>query len=1486
MSDNNNDIMKLGLDAQQLRQEAIRVVNALGRINDATAQTVASFKMSESQMAQYNTTASKTATTVMQLARATESRASAAEREVRAMAKAIALQNRYSDGVARFLANSALGKSGMRVIPRATTDATTIAALSQQQRMAASWSDKYNKTQGDGLRLNPLPRTSTINTADAAAEAAASRAARASQASSRAAQAAADKMAKSIANAEKAQAALNKKTNEFHMSWRSIGRLVGVQMLHKAVYALVGQIQEGIRYSIELQKSISEIQTIQGNKPLSFETWMGGSREMSDKWGSDMLKQTEGIYQTLSNQITKGFGAIDFMNEANALAVTTVSAVDVAVKALTGTMNAYGMSVGQTREVSAKFFKTVELGRVRLIEMEDLGRVAGLANKLNISFEELLASISMMTRRGIPATTQMTLMRNIVMKLIKPTKEMSNVLRELGVRTGEEAIAIYGLAGFMSELEERTKGSTTELGQLWGRVRSMTGAALFDKAGIKDFVKDLDQIQNSMASFEVGQKRVMETTGKQLEIELTKIKNFFREGIASSFISWTDKANNGVLSLSDSVIGVSQVMITMVPMALIYELGLLATKLRSVNAAMMLIKTSSGVAGGVIAGAFVLAAYAMRQLVFEAEITRDRMIKAYDALSKASMNYRKDTIRELNRVTEVIKEHQREAQKVALEANAKNRALYTRHFDDRIKVEEGIRDRVKEIIGEITDAQRDHISTLQSEYGKLISGIEQASSRIIGIQRGAAEKLFDISLDDKGYQAQLGMMMAQANAMYHEAQKARDAGDYEGMNYYIDQMTSVYDKVISIQKRAKEELQSLREKQRKEDADYSDAMNEIHRKLTDDKDKLTEGQVRDLESKRARATEEHTLKVREMAKEEKRITIEKSKQRSFESDIERIKEKQIRLLEQTKAKQEADKKVKEEELATAKKELADAIIRVSRWEKFDPDSIGEATAEKVTEVFDNYVETLDALVGYIRQYKPDMDTAPFDESKGNMAAAAEAQRQVIASDAKGTEITDDFNKKNEALTKANDAAVRAQDTVTQSLAVITKAMTQWSALGDQNYNTWTSALSYGTMQKDRGKAADAFSAVHAFNINPEMQKNTEAFTAALVTAREQLLRLAKETSDDESRGMFKQGAMAADVLINNKGAVNKAIRDVQVLGAEARANTPDFPVRKPTAEENKFFAANPKTAGMADPTTDSIVMNPNNRLSSDELASVLWNEAGRLLMAKGGLTPSFDITPEQRKAFAGYSDDDQMIRETIASRVMTGDPSVQSPTEEQHAFAQKLMQAVWAEYASAQVPTFEQRSLTEKTQTAQQARATIIEALKVGMSVSQGDLKNNSSIYRPESLKEAQGVLATALSTMSGNGDGKYLDTELKNASKALERIAAALLDPDMQAKLLGGSDAIGFSDDERQNARGATRFVDLQLSIEALNKTIQNRGTGPIEGTTGPKNGSGAGADGQPLSSIDVGDINIYISNPVEKIDGSVLVSQIKTAIRQGSLS
>ncbi len=321
--------------------------------------------------------------------------------------------------------------------------------------------------------------------------------------------------------AEKTQ----KASKQMILSWQSVIRIFTIQVIHRAVTRVSNALFSTVAAARKFEISISEVETIADTVGLSFDALADQARQAAIAIGQPLDVVVEAQYQLLSNQVGNATESLIAFEASQRLALVGVTPLNSAVALITGTLNAYGAAVGGADVLSAKLFKTVELGRVRISEMGDsLGRVTVLASQLGISIDEVLASIATLTIQGVKASDAMTQILNVQLKLIRPTDALKEAMASLGFASAEAGIQAFGYQGFLQVLRDTTDGTASSVGELFGRVRATRGVMGKTGAAAEKYAKNLEAIKNATSDLlDEKLSLIFETNAKQVEIELNKL---------------------------------------------------------------------------------------------------------------------------------------------------------------------------------------------------------------------------------------------------------------------------------------------------------------------------------------------------------------------------------------------------------------------------------------------------------------------------------------------------------------------------------------------------------------------------------------------------------------------------------------------------------------------------------------------------------------------------------------------------------------------------------------------------------------------------------------------------------------------------------------------------------------------------------------------------------------------------------------------------
>lgn len=413
--------------------------------------------------------------------------------------------------------------------------------------------------------------------------------------------------------------AVNKASDSLVLSWKNAARVFQFIILHRAFMSLAFSIRQGVSDAKEFSIRIAEIQTISSKAATSAGQWASTIRSLSEQFANPLLDTAEGIYQAISNQITKAASNTTFLVEAMRLSITTVSSFSDAVSASSAILNAFNMSQDRAAEVNAILFKTVELGRLRLSEFANtIGRVSALSDELGVSLIEQQAALATLTIQGVKSTRAETFLVNIFQKLIRPSEELKRIFQEWGVTSGEAAVKTFGFLGVMQKLDQITKRSgdrLQEIGEIFQRIRATTGAAALD---VDTFTNSVNKMTTSLEDAQTAFETVMESAGKKADKELTKLKNFFTVDLGKGILDSLVKLSDAVGGVTVAVRGLIAALTTLSFSAGTFVIASKLTKAwKLVSSTIALAGTSVGIFGKAITtittaagGPFVIAAVA------------------------------------------------------------------------------------------------------------------------------------------------------------------------------------------------------------------------------------------------------------------------------------------------------------------------------------------------------------------------------------------------------------------------------------------------------------------------------------------------------------------------------------------------------------------------------------------------------------------------------------------------------------------------------------------------------------------------------------------------------------------------------------------------------------------------------------------------------------------------------------------------------------
>jgi TP901 family phage tail tape measure protein len=317
----------------------------------------------------------------------------------------------------------------------------------------------------------------------------------------------------------------NKNIKEMTLSWSTFGRLAVFSIASQALSTFTNSLKESISESIKFRVELGRIQTISQENQLTTNEWAKGLKNVAGEFNLDLLDATAAAYLAISNQVANGADTFNFLAEAARLSKIAQADLTQSTNALSSVLKSYNLEVDATREISDKLFKAAELGRLPLEAISDsIGTVTVAANSLGVGIDEVLATLATLTVQGVTPANAMTFLRNVLLKVIKPTDAMKEAVAELGFSSAEAGIKSLGLINFIESLGNTTNGSVGEMAELFNSIRAIQGVLGITGKNTELFRKNLEGIGNASKSADEALKLFTATAAERLSKQLNQLK--------------------------------------------------------------------------------------------------------------------------------------------------------------------------------------------------------------------------------------------------------------------------------------------------------------------------------------------------------------------------------------------------------------------------------------------------------------------------------------------------------------------------------------------------------------------------------------------------------------------------------------------------------------------------------------------------------------------------------------------------------------------------------------------------------------------------------------------------------------------------------------------------------------------------------------------------------------------------------------------------
>ncbi|QXN71100.1 tape measure protein [Rhodobacter phage RcDurkin] len=373
--------------------------------------------------------------------------------------------------------------------------------------------------------------------------------------------------------------------------------------LHRASFAFASMTSSATAFGASLQvfRNFQTELTMTAAIANATAQEMGAMADAAREFALVTTASASDAVMALQSLAQAGFNtseAIAGMSGVLLLSLATMTDVSVAADTLSSTIRAFGLAAADMTRVSNVFVAAMNTSLASMDKLTySMRQVAPVANVANLSLEQTVAWLDQLYNVGLRGEQAGTALRNVIVRLARPTGDAAKILRQLGISTVDATGNMRDLEDILTELSDANLSEASlakifENEALAGAIALMKAAKEQAGGATSAYQENLQQITGTTSALEVALKNMstFDSAMKLLQNALVDLGITVGEQIAPA-VQYVAEAIGSLLEWFRELAPEAQQSIATVAGAL---LGLVAT-FASINAAILLFR-ATGVA--------------------------------------------------------------------------------------------------------------------------------------------------------------------------------------------------------------------------------------------------------------------------------------------------------------------------------------------------------------------------------------------------------------------------------------------------------------------------------------------------------------------------------------------------------------------------------------------------------------------------------------------------------------------------------------------------------------------------------------------------------------------------------------------------------------------------------------------------------------------------------------------------------------------------
>lgn len=328
--------------------------------------------------------------------------------------------------------------------------------------------------------------------------------------------------------------------------------------LMKGLTLAVGAISTGIgtltksalNVGGDFEMVMARIQGVSKGTKEDFDALEAKARELGEKLPISAKQAAEGMYNLAQAGMTAA-ESLDAIDGVTGLAIAQNYDLAQSSALVVATLRSFGLEVDQAGRIADVFNNAISSSMLSMDKLNNaMTSVAPVARQLGISLEETVAMMGKLADAGMQGPEIGTALRNMMLNLVKPSKEAGGALERLGVAVMDASGRMRPMTDILQDLKNANM-SVADATAIFGKRAAASSLILAEAAkDLKEYTKEVGELGKTQEML----AKMMETFANRVE----EVKSAYQETLLVMFDQIKDKAKDVTQTIRDIILAFNE----------------------------------------------------------------------------------------------------------------------------------------------------------------------------------------------------------------------------------------------------------------------------------------------------------------------------------------------------------------------------------------------------------------------------------------------------------------------------------------------------------------------------------------------------------------------------------------------------------------------------------------------------------------------------------------------------------------------------------------------------------------------------------------------------------------------------------------------------------------------------------------------------------------------------------------------------------------